>query len=725
MDALLPAFLDEARLLLDRSGRSLRALLNDFSIEEFEQVFRSIHTLKSSARTVGLHDLGSLFHKIETEWEMSRGGVPTKDLIERLLRISEALSYALEEGRMGEPQTLSLSNELWEGRGASILSRLAIPSDIHLSSVHYERLMGATESVLLAKMKVEALGNSLLRALDRTGKNEQTMGHEYQSATGVLSRATTDLENSLREVRMTPLSVFFDRIPLLVKDMGGFLHKAVTLHVSGGELEADRLVIGELGGVLGHLVRNAIDHGISTEGVVRVEARQDHDHLLISVEDDGQGIQYGILEEVAKSRGMIDSHMILSDEARKELLFHPHLSTTKEVTEVSGRGVGMSAVREYVRSVGGNVVVESPLSVGGTRVTLRIPTTLSLIRILLVRAGHATLGIPMTDIQETITFDGHSVREENGRHVVDVKGETLPFLRLSHILSLEGGYQYKGNPFLLRFDVSGHHVAVCVDAVLHEEEVLVRSLPRLLSPLALFRGAAMVSDGRIILVLDGVALANAPAPALVPGEKKHQKLEVNERDQLMEIMNMVASHAGSALARRFGSHIELSVPECADGKESLVEEDWGASAVGVRMDLEGAYPGKLLFEIPATLCARLTKNLYSKQSDLHDLSSEERAFFQEIGQIAMHAVGNMLSKISKHPVMTKMSDIRVDARGALRTYFLSGHQGLPEEQVRVRLWFGVGEGIRTDDHRETGSLTMELRREDAKRLLSESGALLG
>lgn len=724
MESLFPAFLDEARLLLDRMAQSLRHLSESYSAEEFENVFRNLHTLKSSARAVGLQELGSLLHNMETGWEEARSSLPPTEWYTRTLRVAEALLEALQEGKLKEDATTTSIAELWEGKRSSLHAQLVIPSDVRLSPILYERLMGATESVLSAKTRVEALGSSLVDALNRTGRGENTMRDEYQGATRLLHLATNDLETSLRDARMTPLSVFFDRLPLLVKDVGQSLHKEVSLHVFGGELQADRLVIGELGGALGHLVRNAIDHGLAEKGEVRVSARQEYDHLFVVVEDNGRGIQYEALESIARARGVVDAETTLSPEARQELLFHPHISTTPHVTEISGRGIGMSAVREYVRSVGGTVSVESPLGNGGTRVTLRIPTTLSLVRILLVRAGHATFGIPMSELRETVPFNPSFVYEEGGRSMVYLGNRSTPFLPLSQMLRLGGGYQKKGNPLLLHVDSGNGGVALCVDAVLHEEEVLVKALPRILSSLSAFRGAAMVGDGRTMLVLDGGGLARIPVPVTLPSTMG-QSLSLMERDELMEIMNMVASHAGTALARRFGSHIELSIPECADGVEVLPEDDWGASSIGVRMMLEGAYPGHLLFEMPATLSGRLTELLREKKADLHDLSSEERAFFQEIGQIAMHAVGNMLSKISKHPVMTKMSDVRVDARGALRTYFLSGHQGTPEELVRVRLWFGVGEGIRTDDHRETGSLTMELRREDAKKLLEESRLMAG
>jgi len=720
MDALFPAFLDEARLLLERLARSLHILSDQQDNAEFENVFRDLHTLKSSARTVGLMELGALLHDIETQWEQSRTENNLKEQPLRLLRAIEALTEALREGKLNNPHSLSEVADLWSGKISSIHQHLRIPEDIHLSPALYERLMGATESVLSSKTKVEVLGSSLLRVLERAGKNETSVGGEFENASRQLHLATNDLEASMRDARMTPLSIFFDRLPLLTRDVGRALGKKVDIHVSGGELQADRLVIGELGGALGHLVRNAIDHGIFEHGSVRIDARQDHDHLFVVVEDNGRGIQYEALEAIAKERGVIHHDAILGTEARQELLFHPHISTTLHATEISGRGMGMSAVREYVRSVGGSITVESPLERGGTRVTLRIPTSLSLVRILLVRAGHATLGIPMTDLRETTPFSPEMLTTEDGTRYVNVRGRRIPLLPLREMLDLDGGYYRKGNPLLLHLETERGEVAMHVDAVLHEEEVLVKALPRLLSSLEVFRGAAKVGDGRTILVLDAGGLGHMPVPAHISSSENNSRLSLMERDQLMEIMNMVASHAGSALSRRFGTHIELSVPECADGVESLPEEDWGSSSIGVRMSLEGEYPGNLLFEMPATLCGKLTELLRSQKADLHALSGEERAFFQEIGQIAMHAVGNMLSKISKNPVMTKMSDIRVDARGALRTYFLTAHQGSPEELVRVRLWFGVGEGIRTDDHRETGSLTMELKREDAKKLLASS-----
>jgi chemotaxis protein CheY-P-specific phosphatase CheC len=662
-----------------------------------------------------------LLHHIEGDWEAARAASPSPLLVERLLHVTEAISDALQSGTLREQKTVDALSLLWKGKSSPFSSRLSFSSDIRLSSSMYQRLMGATESLLSAKMKVETLGSSLLGLLERSGKDDRLMSGEYRHSTQSLHRATVELETALKDARMTPLAVFFDRMPLLVKDISGALGKETTLSISGGELLADRLVIGELGGALGHLVKNAVDHGFDQKGNLRISAQQEHDHLLVSVEDDGKGIQYDALESAARTRGFVDGDHPLSPDARRELIFRPEVSMTGKATEISGRGMGMSAVREYVRSVGGNLFIESPVSPsGGTRVTLRIPTSLSLVRILLVRSGHATLGVPMTDLKETLVFREEAVFQEGGREMVRVGDLTIPFLPLSRILSLPDGYRQKGNPFLLKLDTPRGAVALLVDAILHEEEVLVKALPKILSSLSAFRGAAMMGDGRTVLIVDpgGMSLLSIPPP--LPEKPLPEMLSREERDQLMEIMNMVASHAGGALARRFGSHIELSVPECADGTEVLPEEDWGATAIGVRMELEGSYPGRLLFEMPEPLSVRLTEKLRSHKADLHALLPEDRAFFQEIGQIAMHAVGNMLSKITKHPVMTKMSDARVDARGALRTHFLRAHQGSSDGIVRVRLWFGVGDGIRTDDHRETGSLTMEFSRDDARRLLGAS-----
>jgi chemotaxis protein histidine kinase CheA/chemotaxis protein CheY-P-specific phosphatase CheC len=717
MDGLLRVYETEAQQLLERTTASLRSLSESFTESEFDTVFRSVHTLKSSSLAIGYHDLGALLHGIESAWDSNRQTHPSQEFCFKLLRIFDAVTEALQEGALGNNERMVRIDDFWKGKSLLPETKLVIPPDVHLSSQLYDRMLSSTESVLNAKMRIAVLGGSLIRSLQRMGKEEGAVESEYLSATKLLDRATLELESSLRNARMTPLAVFFHRLPFLVKDVGRSLHKDVTLTVVGEEIQADRLVISELGGALGHLVRNAIDHGLAEAGEIVVRAQEQHDHILVSVEDNGRGIQYDRLEAIARKEKIIEEGVQLSDDAKKELMFHPRISTSLRVTEFSGRGVGMSSVREYVRSVGGTVSVESPLLNGGTRITLRIPASISLIRIIVVRSGHATFGIPVTDLLRTTPFDPHMVKKDNGHHVVARDNTMVRFFHLRDTLGRGGGYYSRSTPLLLYLDTPEHGIAVCVDAVLHDEEVLVKALPKILSPITMFRGAATIGDGRTILVLDAAGLSKAPILLRTGDNVEAKKLSALERDQLMEIMNMVASHAGTALSRRFGSHIELSIPECSDGLEKLPEEDWGASAIGVKMILEGEYPGRLLFEMPEILSMRLTEHLHSQKTDLHNLSSEERAFFQEIGQIAMHAVGNMLSQISKHPVMTKMSDVRVDARGALRTFFLSGHDDHLEELVRVRLWFGVGEGIRTDDHRETGSLTMELRREDAIKLL--------
>ncbi len=720
MDPLFLAFLDEAKLLFHRLSTSSQRLLGRYSSKENEQMLRDLHTFKSSARAVGLTALGELFHNIE----QSLGTTQRKKspvIYTKIFRLVEFLEERLQQGMIREEDTIARSRAIWRGEDQD-LPAPGLSSSIQVSEGVYQRLTGATESLLLVKNRMTVLTDALLRALDRSGKHEDALVREHEQTMHDLRKAALDLEAGLREARMVPLSSFLGRLPLIAKDLGRSLGKTISLDVFGGDILADRLVISELGGALGHLVRNAIDHGVSKKGRVTITAATDRDHLRVSVEDDGIGIQYDMIERIARNHHLVPEHETLSVEKKNELLFHPHITTKPHITEISGRGVGMSAVREYVRSVGGTIAVESPVQQrGGTRITLRIPLTLSLVRILLVRVGNGTFGVPLTSIQSSSPFDEKLVETIEGKSFVRIGEELLSLYPLSQALSFGGYHPKKLDSLLLRLKGEHHDGVIAVDSVLHEEDVMVKALPSIFLPISLFRGAAMIGDGRTILILDTEGVLNTRFPSQMFFEDhQHATLTIAERDQLMEIMNVVASHAGGALARRFGFQIELSIPECADGLEVLPEDDWGATSIGVRMNLEGEYPGHLLFEIPEPMSQLLTKTIHTQIVNLHQLTKEEKAFFQEVGQIAVHAVGNMLSKISKQPVMTTMSDIRVDARGALRRYFLTLHDGDPKDLVRVRLWFGVGEGVRTDDHKRTGSITMEFRRDDARRLLDAS-----
>ena len=347
-----------------------------------------------------------------------------------------------------------------------------------------------------------------------------------------LTRCSHALQAIVMQVRMIPVEAVFLRFPRLVRDLSSKLGKHVELELVGQDTELDRTVVDALGDPLVHLVRNALDHGLETPaereaagkpatGTVRISARHAGGNVVITVADDGRGVDRHAVAAKAVRAGVITAEQADAiDMARAiELLFASGFSTRDEADDISGRGVGMDAVRAKVRELGGEVLLTSEPGLGSTA-QIRLPLTLAIMAALLVRAGGRVFGIALDRIDRTVRLADHPVRSAAGQRMLVVGDAVLPLYDAAAAL---GHQRADDSEFAVIVQSQERSIALAVSALIGQRELVTRPLPADLADLAPVSGAAVLSDGEIALLVDCDALMTdtlAPAPLRAAGKDR-------------------------------------------------------------------------------------------------------------------------------------------------------------------------------------------------------------
>jgi two-component system chemotaxis sensor kinase CheA len=336
-------------------------------------------------------------------------------------------------------------------------------------------------------------------------------------AVTALDTVTARLQGAVMSARMQPVSRVFTRFPKLARDVARQLDKQVELIVDGAETELDRNLVEALADPLVHLVRNAIDHGIEMpavrraagkpeQGRVRLAAQQEGDHVAIEVSDDGGGIDPEAIRRSAIRKGLIDTEAAarLSEDECLALLFLPGFSTRTEVSDLSGRGVGMDVVQSKIRELSGQVQIQSDLG-KGSRFIIRVPLTLAILPTLLVELDDDVYALPLVRVLEVVTHDDSEVLWMDGQKILDLRERPLPVLSLREWLGLGNGVASEATRGVV-LQAGEQRFCLLVDRVVGREEVVIKALPRSLRGLPGYAGASLVGDGRMALILDVDAL---------------------------------------------------------------------------------------------------------------------------------------------------------------------------------------------------------------------------
>jgi two-component system chemotaxis sensor kinase CheA len=330
-----------------------------------------------------------------------------------------------------------------------------------------------------------------------------------------VSQLSEALQTEIIEARMTPVWQVFDRFPRLVRDLARQLGKQVSFRVEGKEIELDRAILDEIGDPLMHLLRNAVDHGIETaeerraagkppEGQIVLSAVRERNAVAIRVADDGRGIDRATILRVARARGLVGEGVEhLADELLLRVLSRPGFSMAKEVSDVSGRGVGVDVVVQRLRAVGGTVQITSELAKGSTFI-LRLPPTLAIVRAVVTRVGTHRFALPVTHVTETLALDAAEVTAVEGRDVMVVRDAVIPLVHLRRMLN-EPGEGPRGQPVIV-LQIGDRRSGLVVDQVLGQQEIVLKSFDPPRGTLPIFGGATILGDGRPVLILDAGGL---------------------------------------------------------------------------------------------------------------------------------------------------------------------------------------------------------------------------
>ncbi|AWH53417.1 chemotaxis protein CheA [Stenotrophomonas sp. ESTM1D_MKCIP4_1] len=335
---------------------------------------------------------------------------------------------------------------------------------------------------------------------------------ELDRAVSTLDIATARLQSAVMRTRMQPVGKVFSRFPKVARDVARSLQKEVDLELIGAETELDRNLVEALADPLVHLVRNAIDHGVEMPdlreaqgkprmGHVRLSAQQEGDYVSIEVQDDGAGIDPEKLRAKAREKGLIDPEAAarLSSEECLHLVFLPGFSTKQQVTDISGRGVGMDVVQSRIRELSGQIQIQSELG-RGSRFLIRVPLTLAILPTLLVQAGEDVYALPLARVMEVLHAPRTSLGWFDGRAVLDRRSHTLPLVDLRQWLDVTPAASTLLTIVVLQAGEA--RFGLVVDQVRGREEVVIKPLPKALRGLRGYAGATLIGDGRMALILD-------------------------------------------------------------------------------------------------------------------------------------------------------------------------------------------------------------------------------
>jgi two-component system chemotaxis sensor kinase CheA len=373
---------------------------------------------------------------------------------------------------------------------------------------------GTAASIRVSAEKLDQLVNLVGELVTVQARLNEVAGRRDDTDIRDISEAIDRLTAALREnsmsIRMLPLKTTFERFRRLVHDLGVDLHKEVDLSIEGADTELDKTVIDQLNDPLVHLIRNSMDHGIETPearlaagkrstGTIHISARHSGANVLIRISDDGRGLDVDAVRARAIEQGLIGSDDRLSEAEIFSLILAPGFSTAREITSVSGRGVGMDVVRRSIEALRGSIEIGSKPGAGLT-VTLRLPLTLAIIDGLLVRVGQAHFVLPLANSLECVELTRRDVEDSHGKHLADVRGELIPYIRLSEHFQM--GTARPEREQIMVVETEHGRYGFVVDQVLGDHQTVIKNLGRLYRNVQVVSGATILGNGTVALILD-------------------------------------------------------------------------------------------------------------------------------------------------------------------------------------------------------------------------------
>lgn len=369
-------------------------------------------------------------------------------------------------------------------------------------------LMNMVGELVIDRTRLSQIGAQLMRGSDTTG-----IGNEVNALASHLQRTSTELQEGIMQARLLPLKSILTKFPRMMRDLSQRCGKQITFEMIGESTELDRTVLEAIDDPLIHILRNAVDHGVElpderiahgkpAQGHVTLSASHEENQVLVRVEDDGAGIDAEKVKKSAIKKGLVTEEAAskLTEKEAVEMIFLPGFSTAEVATEVSGRGVGMDVVRTNLEKINGQIEVKTKVG-QGTLVTLRLPLTLAIMRALLVRCGDSVFAIPTSSVEEVLSTGGMTIGSVHGKPAMNFRGRVVPLVSLEGALE-DSMWLNNGHKYALLTRTNEQPLALGVDDLIGEEEIVVKEMGRLLSRLKGIAGATILAQGDPAIILD-------------------------------------------------------------------------------------------------------------------------------------------------------------------------------------------------------------------------------
>ncbi len=383
----------------------------------------------------------------------------------------------------------------------------AVNRTVRVDIEKLDSLMNLVSELIIAK-------NSLVSSATSLGSNNSQLNDHIE----YLESVTTNLHESVMKVRMVPIESVVTKFPRMIRDLSKKLNKPIELYMTGEETELDRTVVDEIGDPLMHLLRNSADHGIESPeeranrgkpevGSIYLDAYQDGNNVVIEVKDDGNGIDVDAVRKKAVERGVMteDQAAAADDNEIINLLFMPSFSTAKQVTDVSGRGVGLDVVKSKIESLSGEVDVKTKLGEGST-FSIRLPLTLAIIQALMVVVGNEKYAMALGGIQTIEDINPADIKTVQGREVINLRGNVIPLIRLDQVVGVESTRSADENMVVVIARKGDKLAGFVVDELIGQQEIVIKSMGKYINKCKFISGATILGDGEIALIIDANAL---------------------------------------------------------------------------------------------------------------------------------------------------------------------------------------------------------------------------
>ncbi len=511
----------EAALPMDSPGQTMVAGGDDITDDEFEALLDQLHgqgahTGSPSKNTIDIPPSSSTSPSSDTitdeEFEAlldKLNGAPEKS---QDIPLSKPVTPPVSESRPTEIRSTKTEDKAAASQPSAAGKDTAQPpadTTVRVDTKRLDDIMNLVGELVLVRNRLATLKSSIV--------NE-----EMAQVVGNLDLVTSDLQNAVMKTRMQPIKKVFGRFPRVVRDLARSLNKEVILELHGEETDLDKNLVEALADPLVHLVRNAVDHGIESPdvrlaagkpraGTVILSAQQEGDHITLSIEEDGAGMDAEVLRRKAVEKGLLDSEAAarLDDNGCYNLIFLPGFSTKTQISDVSGRGVGMDVVKTRIAQLNGVVEIESKLG-KGSRFIIKVPLTLAIMPTLMVMLGQQIFAMPLVNVSEIFNLDEARTNTVDGRLVVIVRNKAIPLFYLHDWLVKDAdSYSHRSAGYVVVVSVGSQRIGCVVENLIGQEEVVIKPLGSLLHGTRGLSGATITGNGRIALILDFPGLMDA------------------------------------------------------------------------------------------------------------------------------------------------------------------------------------------------------------------------